>query len=82
MRSLRSDALDTGQEDVLRAAVIDRGPDTMTVFLEVRRTKFVTVVYDTEHVVRFRWYGPSRATSRKHRDPDRRARGRRNAAAA
>jgi hypothetical protein len=63
LRSLQSDVPDMGQEDVLRAEVIGRGPDSMKVFLRVRRTKFVTVVYNTEHEVRFRHWTPTRASS-------------------
>ena len=63
LRSLQQDVPDTGQEDVLQAAVLARAPDAMTVFLKLRRTRFVTAVYDTEHRVRFRSFGPSRAFS-------------------
>jgi len=63
LRSLQSDVPDLGQEDVLRAAVIARGPDSMRVFLRVRQTRFVTVVYDTEHEVRFRRWSATRASS-------------------
>ena len=51
------------QEDVLAARVLDRRGDTMRVSLKLRRTKFVTVVYDTEHAVRFTRHGPHRASS-------------------
>lgn len=63
MGHLQRDVPDLGQEDVLRAAVLSRGIDTMTVFLRLQRTKFVTVIYNTEHVVRFRHYGKARAFS-------------------
>lgn len=63
MASLQRDVPDLGQADVLRAAVLERGPDTMRVFLELQRTRFVTVVYDTEHLVRFRHHGEHRASS-------------------
>jgi hypothetical protein len=63
LRSLQSDVPDMGQEDVLRASVIERGPESMKVFLRLRRTRFVTVVYDTEHEVRFRLWGATRASS-------------------
>jgi hypothetical protein len=49
--------------DVVRAAILERRPDALRVFLRLRRTKIVTVVYDTEHDVTFRQVGPSRATS-------------------
>jgi hypothetical protein len=63
LAKLESDAPDTGQEDVLRVSVIERGPDTLTVFLRVRRTKFVTAVYNTEHAVRFHRVSARRAWS-------------------
>jgi hypothetical protein len=50
-------------EDVLASRVLERGPDRMKVFLRVQRTKFVTVVYNTEHTVTFRRHGPARASS-------------------
>jgi len=55
---------DTRQEDVLDARVLRRGPDSLTLFLKLRRVKFVTVVYNTEHAVRYGWHGRSRASSR------------------
>jgi hypothetical protein len=49
--------------DVLRAAILERRTDGLRVFLRLRRTRIVTVVYDTEHDVRFRQRAPTRATS-------------------
>jgi hypothetical protein len=63
LSSLQRDVPDTGQEDVLRAAVIERAPDMVKVYLKLRRTKFVTVVFNTEHVVHFRHHGATRASS-------------------
>jgi len=60
--SLRAGAPATGP-DVLRSAVISRDGDAMRVFLRVQRTRFVTVVYDTEHEVRFAQDGPGRAST-------------------
>ena len=51
------------QADVLRAEIEHRDGDTLTVFLRIRRAKVVTVVYDTEHLVRFVRLGPTRAVS-------------------
>jgi hypothetical protein len=51
------------QQDVLRAKVLARGADTMTVALRLRRTKIMTVVYDTEHHVTFETHGQARASS-------------------
>lgn len=50
-------------EDVLASRVLERRPDRMRVFLRVQRTKFVTVVFNTEHTVTFQRYGPARASS-------------------
>jgi putative flippase GtrA len=52
------------QEDVVRSRVLARrSPDDLTVYLRLKRTKVVTVVYDTQHEVRFRMVGPGRAVS-------------------
>jgi hypothetical protein len=58
----RGDLL-TQQEDVLRSAILERAPGRLKVFLKLQRSKFVTVVYDTEHVVTFARVSPTRATS-------------------
>ena len=60
------DALETAppaQDDVLEARVLERGPQRMRVFLKLRRTKVVTVVYNTEHTVTFERFGATRAAS-------------------
>ena len=49
--------------EILRSAVLARGPSFMRVFLRLERTKIVTVVLDTEHDVRFTRESPSRASS-------------------
>ena len=51
------------QEDVLSSRVVSRDGDTQKVFLRLRRTKFVTVVYDTEYDVEYRRVGTDRAWS-------------------
>ena len=51
------------QEDVLSSRVVSRDGDTQKVFLRLRRTKFVTVVYDTEYDVEYRRLGADRALS-------------------
>ncbi|MEO7191100.1 MAG: hypothetical protein ABI051_08590 [Vicinamibacterales bacterium] len=51
------------QADVLQARVLARGADSMKVYLRLRRSKIVTVIYDTEHDVRFWRYGNDRAAS-------------------
>ncbi len=62
VRALKDSAPPVDQ-DVLSARILERGPDEMRVFLRIQRHKIVTVVYDTEHVVRFVTYGPARAAS-------------------
>jgi hypothetical protein len=51
------------QEDVLQSSILERTPDQLTVFLKLRRSKVVTVVYDTEHRVRFERLTAARAAS-------------------
>jgi hypothetical protein len=51
------------QEDVLESQVLERRPDWMRVSLKLQRTKIVTVVYNTEHVVMFARGSDARATS-------------------
>jgi hypothetical protein len=51
------------QEDVLQSSVIARGPDFMKVYLRLQRSKIVTVVYNTEHDVRFARLDDRRAAS-------------------
>jgi putative flippase GtrA len=51
------------QEDVLSSRVISRDGDSQKVFLRLRRTKFVTVVYDTEYDVDYVRVAPDRAFS-------------------
>ena len=48
----------------MRSRVVSRrSADDLTLYLRLKRTKVVTVVYDTEHEVRFRMVGPGRAVS-------------------
>lgn len=51
------------QEDVISSRVVARDADTQKVFLRLKRTKFVTVVYDTEHDVEYRRLDADRAWS-------------------
>jgi hypothetical protein len=51
------------EDDVLQARVLERGPDRMRVYLQLQRQQFVTVVYNTEHLVTFARHGAGRATS-------------------
>lgn len=52
------------QEDVLSARVLAREPGRMRVFLRLKRSKVVTAVYDTEHIVVFTPYSATHAESR------------------
>jgi putative flippase GtrA len=51
------------QEDVISSRVVSRDGNSQKVFLRLRRTKFVTVVYDTEYDVDYRRLSPDRALS-------------------
>ena len=51
------------QEDVLASRVVSRDGDSQKVFLRLRRTKFVTVVYDTEYDVDYKRLAADRALS-------------------
>jgi putative flippase GtrA len=51
------------QEDVLASRVISRSGDSLKILLRLKRTKVVTVVYDTEHDVRYQKIAASRAAS-------------------
>jgi hypothetical protein len=51
------------QEDVLASRVINRDGDKQQVYLRLRRTKFVTVVYDTEYDVEYKRLDKERAYS-------------------
>lgn len=51
------------QEDVLSSRVVSRDGDSQKVFLRLRRTKFVTVVYDTEYDVDYKRLSGDRALS-------------------
>jgi putative flippase GtrA len=51
------------QEDVLSSRVVSRDGDSQKVYLRLRRTKFVTVVYDTEYDVDYVRLSADRAMS-------------------
>jgi putative flippase GtrA len=54
---------DTRQEDVLESRILERAPGQLTIFLKLQRSKIVTVVYNTEHLVRYRRHGMAQASS-------------------
>jgi putative flippase GtrA len=51
------------QEDVLSTRIVARGPDSQKLYLRLKRTKFVTVVYDTEYDVQYQRLSADRAMS-------------------
>lgn len=51
------------QEDVISSRVVSRDGDSQKVFLRLKRTKFVTVVYDTEYDVNYKRLSPELALS-------------------
>jgi hypothetical protein len=52
------------QEDVLDSRVLERSPNSMKIYLKLQRSKIVTAVYNTEHIVQFYRYGNDKASSR------------------
>ena len=63
LAKLKSGVPDTRQEDVLQSKVIARTPDGMRVYLKLQRKKFVTAVYNTEHLVTFTRHDALHASS-------------------
>ena len=57
-------AEDADQEDVLASRVLERGPGSLRLFLRLQRSQIVTVVYNTEHAVRFGRDREGRGSSR------------------
>ena len=51
------------QEDVLESRVLERLPEGFRLFLKLQRSKIVTVLYNTEHRIRFKQHSPLRASS-------------------
>ena len=51
------------QEDVITSRVVNRDGDSQQVYLRLKRTKFVTVVYDTEYDVDYKRLSPELAFS-------------------
>lgn len=56
-------AQDAAQEDVLDLRVLERGPGTLRLFLRLQRSQLVTIVYDTEHAIRYVRHSRTRASS-------------------
>ncbi|MFM8533560.1 MAG: GtrA family protein [Acidimicrobiia bacterium] len=51
------------QDDVIRSRVVARGADAQSLFLRIKRTKIVTVMYDTEYDVTYKRLARDRAIS-------------------
>lgn len=51
-------------EDVLASRLLSKEPDHYRIFMKIRRTKFITVSYNTEHDVVYRRLGPTRASAK------------------
>jgi putative flippase GtrA len=54
---------DTRQEDVLDSRIIESSPGQLRLYLKLQRSKIITVIYNTEHLVRYKWHGTSQASS-------------------
>ncbi|HTY60932.1 MAG TPA: GtrA family protein [Acidobacteriota bacterium] len=54
---------DMRQEDVLDSRVLESEPGQLRLYLKLQRSKIITVVYNTEHLVRYNWQGLSQAFS-------------------
>ena len=51
-------------EDVLASRLLSRDGDRYRIFMKIRRSKIITVTYNTEHDVLYRRIGPSRTAAR------------------
>lgn len=52
------------QKDVLETRILERDQNSLRIYLKLVRKKIVTVAYNTEHLVHYRWHDPFRASSR------------------
>jgi putative flippase GtrA len=52
------------QEDVLDTRVLDHSPGQLKLYIKLQRSKIVTVVYNTEHLVQYQRIDSRRASSR------------------
>jgi putative flippase GtrA len=51
-------------EDVIASKLLSRDGNRYRIFMKLRRSKIVTVTYNTEHAVEYRHLGPTRASAR------------------
>jgi hypothetical protein len=54
---------DTKQEDVLDSRILERAPGQLKLYLKLQRSKIITVVYNTEHLVKYTQYSRDKASS-------------------
>lgn len=54
---------DSKQEDVLESKVLENRPGQLKLYLKLQRSKIVTVVYNTEHLVQYKRHGRTQASS-------------------
>jgi putative flippase GtrA len=52
------------QEDVVASRVLDRGENSLSVYMRLVRRAIVTVTYDTDHEMAFHRWSPTQATAR------------------
>jgi hypothetical protein len=64
MGTLAVEAPPPGQDDVVKSAVLSRGPDRLKVYLQLRAKKIVTAYYNTEHEVTLAHHGAGRGSTR------------------
>jgi hypothetical protein len=63
LSALESGVAGWRQEGVVESRVLGRAPGRLWVFLRVEQRQIIRVVFNTEHAVSFRRYGPGRAAS-------------------
>lgn len=64
LNALQNPGLPPPAEDILDARVLQRGDDSVRVYMKLARRAIITVTYDTEHDVTFTRLGHGLATSR------------------
>jgi putative flippase GtrA len=55
---------DTQQEDVLDSKVLERSPNGLKLYLKLQRSKIITAVYNTEHLIQYKSHGSGQESSR------------------
>jgi putative flippase GtrA len=58
------DLEDTKQEDVLDSKVLERSPSGLKLYLKLQQSNIITVVYNTEHLIRYKNHGSGQESSR------------------